>query len=305
MLIFTYKIWCNYIGRLNSTNNIKRIYIRALNLFCPIYFILTRNRNHSSIVAQKNNFISIVSLTTFPKRIDKVWLTIETILRQNVKPDKVLLWLYEGEFKGKASLPKNLLRQEKRGLEIRFCKKNLMPHKKYYYTMLEYPKANVITVDDDMLYPSNLLANLLKYHEKFPKSIICTITRQIKVEGNIILPYSAWHYTKTNTEPDFKNLTMGGGGTLFPPHSLHPNVFNENALKHFALKADDLWLKVMSLKNNTKVVSMAGEYPRFFIPIIQKNNQRLMDSNIGEGQNDKIFKILMEHYNIPFNLINT
>jgi len=271
----------------------------------PFYFkfFSSRKVGVKKDVEDGNEFL-IVSLTTFPARINKVWLTIETILRQKVKPDKVLLWLYEGEFNGKASLPKNLLRLEKRGLEIRFCKENLKPHKKYFYTMQEYHEANVITVDDDMFYPSDLIENLLKYHGKYPESIICTITRQIKLEGKSILPYREWNYLKTNSEPDFKNLTMGGGGTLFTAKSLHTNVFNIEELEKLALKADDLWLKVMSLKNNTKVVSMAGEYPRFFIPIIQKDDVRLMDTNIGEGQNDKVFFELMNYYKIPTTILN-
>lgn len=283
-----------------------RVITRAINITLPAYFYLTGyfhslNKKDKSETLEKN----IVSLTTFPARINKVWLTIETILMQNVKPDKIILWLYEGEFNGKASLPKNLLQLEKRGLEIRFCNENLMPHKKYYYTMLKYPEANVITVDDDMFYPPDLIDKLLRFHKKYPESIICTISRQIKADGNAISPYREWSYLKTNSEPDFKNLGIGVGGILYPSKSLHPNVLNIKELKKLALKADDLWLKAMSLKNNTKVVSMAGEYPRFFIPIIQKNNQRLMDSNIGEGQNDQIFKSLMEHYQIPLSIFKT
>ena len=55
----------------------------------------------------------------------------------------------------------------------------------------------------------------------------------------------------------------------------------------------------MSLKNETKVVGLGGVYPRFFVPIIQKNNNRLMDSNIIGGENDRIFNELIEYYNIP------
>ena len=40
----------------------------------------------------------IISLTTIPSRVDKVWLTTESLLRQSRKPDKVLLWLAENEF---------------------------------------------------------------------------------------------------------------------------------------------------------------------------------------------------------------
>jgi hypothetical protein len=102
--------------------------------------------------------------------------------------------------------------------------------------------------------------------------------------------------------PSFQNLTMGGGGTLFPAQSLDSMLFNLEILKKYALTADDLWLKVMSLKKGTKVVSIAGEFPRFFIPIIQKNNKKLTDRNIGEGQNDLIFNKLIAHYEIPLSV---
>ena len=72
----------------------------------------------------------------------------------------------------------------------------------------------------------------------------------------------------------------------------------ENLLK-MALTADDLWLKVMSIKKNTKVASIAGEYSRFFIPIIIKHNPELMNINIMGGQNDLIFDALLKHYKIP------
>lgn len=264
----------------------------------PFYYRISGPFCSYGLRRNTNNDMNIVSLTSFPNRINNVWLTIESILRQKEKPDKILLWLYEGEFSHKNLLPKNLLRLEKRGLEIRFCNENLMPHKKYLYTHLEYPTANIITIDDDMFYPRDLLAKINSFHKKYPNSILCPITRKIKIVNNKLVSYKQWDYVKENSVPLFMNLTMGGGGTLFPANSLHADTFDIINLKRFALKADDLWLKIMSLRNNTKVASLAGEYPRFFIPVCNKNNINLMDSNIGEGQNDLIFKNLMEHYKI-------
>jgi len=37
----------------------------------------------------------IVSLTTIPERIGKVHLGIDCLLRQSVRPDRVILWLNE------------------------------------------------------------------------------------------------------------------------------------------------------------------------------------------------------------------
>lgn len=277
-----------------------RILIRVSNIFIPFYFTLTNGFSSNSLSSKKtqNRPLLIVSLTTFPDRIEKVWLTIESILRQDTKPDRIVLWLYEGEFINKDLLPSKLLALEKRGLEIRFCNENLMPHKKYYYTILENPDADIITIDDDMIYPSNLICKLLVYHKSYPNVICCPITREINIIDGIIQPYKSWKYLRNNSEPSFFNLVMGGGGAFFPSKSLSAKVLDKEQLIELALKADDLWLKVMSLISNTKVLSLAGEYPRFFIPILSKNTIRLSDSNIGELQNDKIFKKLIERFQI-------
>ena len=50
----------------------------------------------------------IVSLTSYPKRINTVWITIETLLRQSFKPDKIILWLATDQFDGIESLPTEL-----------------------------------------------------------------------------------------------------------------------------------------------------------------------------------------------------
>lgn len=295
-----------------QNKKIDAIYLKIINRVCnlilPIYFKLSIL--NKSFYLPKNNLrlnrnLIIVSLTSFPARINKVWLTIETILRQKEKPDIILLWLYKGEFNGKESLPNSLLRLEKRGLEIRFCDENLMPHKKYFYTMKEFPDASVITLDDDMFYPLDLVEKLLKYNKLYPKSIICPITRKISIDGNNIKPYKNWAKMYENSEPSFQIHTMGGGGTLFPPNSLHPEVFDLAKLKDFAIKADDLWLKIMSLRHCTQVVSIAGEYPRYFMAIRIANNLKLMDSNIHDGQNDLIFQKLINHYQIKDMLINS
>ena len=118
-------------------------------------------------------------------------------------------------------------------------------------------------------------------------------------------PYREWRYIKINTKPLFNTLTIGVGGTLFPPNSLHTDAFNKKSILKLALRVDDLWLKIMSIRNETKVVSLAGEYPRFFIPIIREDNVSLMSLNIGEGQNDRIFKSLVQHYQIPVSIFKT
>lgn len=285
----------------------KRIFIRLVNIIIPFYYYFSaiffkKKLNENRHLNDSDSYI--VTLTSFPTRIDKVWLTIESILRQKNKPDAIILWLYEGEFSGRESLPKTLLKQEKRGLQIRFCKENLKPHKKYYYTLAKYPKANIITIDDDFIYPPNFIDDLKKSNYCFPNAICCAMAMEIKRENSQLRPFKEWKVVTKSTEPSKIYSILSGGGTLFPPNSLDNEVFNIEVLKKYALSADDLWLKVHSIRKGTKVVCIAGKYKRTFIPIIIKNNRRLMDINIAEGQNDRVLEDLFNYYDINVSIFD-
>ena len=103
----------------------------------------------------------IVSLTSFPARIEKVWMVVESLINQQQKPHKIILWLSKEQFSSIESLPQKLKEQRKRGLDIRLVDKDYRSHKKYLYAFREYPEDYVILVDDDILYPSNFISELL------------------------------------------------------------------------------------------------------------------------------------------------
>lgn len=276
----------------------KRIIIRLLNILFPVLFTVNPFKSKLKGISERKPEL-IVSLTTFPVRVKKVWMVIETLLSQRTRPDKILLWLSEDECNGRESLPVNLLRLEKRGLEIRFCGENLMPHKKYLYTMLEYPEADVVTVDDDIFYPGDLLTKLVKYHLDYPDVIVSTVGRKMKIEGDKIFPYNEWEHHKNGSCPSLQILPVGAGGVYFPAGSLHPESLDKEKIRAHAPMNSDLWLKINSLRVGSRVVCINGEYSRFFIPVIFNKNRKLSEENVGKGRNDIVCRRLMELYNIP------
>ncbi len=52
----------------------------------------------TGIISSREQRPVVISLTTIPSRLDKAWLTIESLLRQSKKPNKIILWLAEDEF---------------------------------------------------------------------------------------------------------------------------------------------------------------------------------------------------------------
>jgi hypothetical protein len=299
---FLYKLYYKRCSNRWFDLKYQHLLIRSINYY---YEFICKLTSSAALPLTEVTPRYLVSLTTFPARIEKVWLTIESILQQKHKPGAIILWLYKGEFNGKSSLPKKLLDLEKRGLQIRFCEENLMPHKKYFYAMKEFSDATVITIDDDIIYPTDLLSKLIDVNKKYPDAICCSIARHINNGRTVMIPYDHWNDITNTTLPRNDLLAIGAGGTLFPPGSLNNELFNLVVLKERALKADDLWLKTMSLLNKTKIVCIAGAYHRFPVPVIQKNNQRLMDGNILQGQNDKVINELMQYYHIPVSAFET
>lgn len=302
MVCFLYKLYYLKFSSLSLDKQYVKTMMFLANLLIPLWYKITgwlpaySIKDHNS--DKRDEYI--VSLTSFPDRIHKVWIVIESILRQKHKPDKIILWLYDKEFEGKESLPRKLLGMERRGLHIEFCSKNLMPHLKYYYTMLNHPHSKVITIDDDIIYPVDLLHKLKLYHKRFPEAIVCALVREINYDGHDILPYHTWkNLNRSSVKPNFRYLPLGVGSVLYPAGSLHPDVFNVDKITRLALKTDDLWLKTMSLRNKSQVLSISGEFPRVFIPIRNRKTKNLMDGNLNQGNNDRVMKNLISHYQIP------
>ena len=73
--------------------------------------------NASSAISSADRPGLIVSLTSFPARIDQAWIPIERTLRGDLTPDLVVLVLAEDEFPGRV-LPSPILRLARRGLQV-------------------------------------------------------------------------------------------------------------------------------------------------------------------------------------------
>lgn len=198
---------------------------------------------------------TIVSMTSYPERIDCVSGVIKSILIQTVKPDIILLWLSQEQFVG-IELPEELKKLQRYGLEIKWCK-DLKPHKKYFYTMQEYKDDIVILVDDDVYYSPTLIEDLLNSYYEYPNAISCMRAHRITInEENEINCYSDWEpeYDDIIHKPLNDVCPVGVGGVLYPPHSIPEFAFNEEIVEKICLFQDDLWLKFTSLINGFPTV---------------------------------------------------
>src|SRR5690606_41001035 len=95
------RVYTNIKGK-NKAASLKRFIIRVVsNLLIPIIFRLTETTKYKRISHNKTDKKIIVSLTTFPARIKRVWLVVECLMRQSIKPDIIILYLAESQFPNK------------------------------------------------------------------------------------------------------------------------------------------------------------------------------------------------------------
>jgi hypothetical protein len=201
----------------------------------------------------------VVSMTSYGKRLNSVHMTIRSIFNQTYKPDKVVLYL--GSDVSLEDLPESLINLKKYGLDIRCKQENIKSHKKYFYAVQEFPTSMIITIDDDLLYPPELIENLVKMHTRFPKAVVASRVHEIRIDDSgMLLPYRKWGWEVDATQdaPSFKYFATGCGGVLYPPKSLEPAMLDMNLIQKLALQADDLWLKVAEVMAHTPVKMAEG-----------------------------------------------
>lgn len=269
-----------------------------LNVIAPFYFKMVKQKPQKSCTEYTDSEV-ILSLTTFPARIDKLHLVLETIFRQSVKPTKMILWLASDQFPDRDKVDVILDKYINMGLEIKYCD-DLRAHKKYFYSMKNNPGAIVITVDDDIFLPSNLVESLLISYKKYPDCISCRRAHYMKIKGGAPLPYSKWEMrAKGHKGPDLLLCPTGCAGCLYPPGSLSDHVFDKEVLKEKCFYADDIWLKCMAYLNGTKAVLTDVNTPEC-IDLIGENKTGLAKVNVLSNKNDEQMVNVSNYYGITW-----
>jgi hypothetical protein len=239
----------------------------------------------------------IVSLTTYPARIEIVKYSIYSLLQQTVTPAKLFLWLAKEEFPGgHDSLPDVIKAFEKKGLEIRFSEYNFRSYDKFVHTIREYPESMIVTADDDLYYNSQWLEILYKKHTIYPNDVIAHRVHSISFDNGKIDSYTSWNGPWV--ECSFFNFLTSGAGVLFPPHSLFKDVTNNELFTRLSPLADDIWFYVMTILNNTRIRRIKNRIRPFIYIDKLYHFAGLMDENVLNGKNDEQLKSVLTYYNL-------
>lgn len=237
---------------LYKINNYDIIFKRLIDVF-PEFETQITNR-------QKGKFI--VSVASYKERLISKTLdkTIDSIFKQTIKPYKIVLTLYNNDVVFLSDYMRKLINDNK--IELIIDTYNLKSHNKYFHVMKKYNTFPIITIDDDIIYTTDMIESLYKGYQRHPNCVICRRCHTIIKNDEFVTKYKNIEYEQDRIfEPTHKCLITTGGGTLYPPNILDINdsilniIYNFISVDDFVIKKImmDKGIKSVYVKNNNKL----------------------------------------------------
>jgi hypothetical protein len=182
-------------------------------------------------------------------------------------------------------LPNSLKNLQRRGLEIYLCE-NFGPHTKYfpYVSSIKDHVYPLVTGDDDQLYPTWWLEELLKAYEAAPDRVNCHYAKVVGLVNGELQPYEGWAKCDS-TNPSYRYIALGVSGVIYPPGLLNALRNAGTAFRACCPKADDVWLHVQALRNGYRIQQLT-RLPREFLMIPGSQDVALWHYNLREGGNN-------------------
>lgn len=200
-----------------------------------------------------------ISLTSIFQNQSILKETLESILTQTQQPDKIFLYLSELPYlqdKGFKNMIitnndlLNLLNRNKNLIEISWVE-NEGPYRKLLPLLKKKWNEDciIITIDDDTVYNSNLIKNLVNDY----KTHNCVINYRGFTPKCAELIDFKYEERDDMKKMNLYNFPTGKGGILYKPmffHSTNDLIFNKEIYLKFCKTGDDIWCYIMRIKNN-------------------------------------------------------
>lgn len=213
---------------------------------------------------------AIVSLTSIPSRLPLIERTLKSLMRQSYAPRRIVLNLPRfSKREGVAYVAPQFL-DGMASVTIRWCD-DMGPATKLLPTLLnEAPDTPIIVVDDDRIYPENLVADLMAAAGRDPGSAFCMsgwvvpddlTDRPTTVWTNLRMLPPAPIRARRLTKPTEVDILQGLSGYL-----VRPSFFDVAAITDYAhapkeaFFVDDVWISAHCRARRFVIPSARANY---------------------------------------------
>lgn len=249
-----------------------------------------RNSKHHALSTR-----TVVTLTSYPPRFRHLHLVLQSLLYQSVAVD-VVLYVQEDDIK---QLPESVFRLVSFGLTVRSAP-TLRSYTKLIPALSEFPDKYLLTVDDDVIYPPDLVHTLLSGVVADRSVIVCTRAhRAFTYPSGELAPYNSWPHDVQDDaarSPSANLMATGVGGVLYPPKSLHPQVHDMESAMAICPRADDLWFYWMARRQGSLYRKVGSRMDLLHTPASQATGLWQQNS---QGGNDEQIGRLVAEFGVP------
>ncbi len=211
------------------------------------WYWLTSGRRYRS--RAMNGSHVAVSLTSYPPRFPTLHLTLKSLLSQSFAPERIILWIAEGDIH---LLPQAVTSLTRFGLEIQPCP-DYKSYKKLIPLLMQTEQYSAVIADDDVYYWRDWLKQLVESRTPGLQEVICHRMHRIKLGANgLPLPYQEWDMLLNATDAHRLNFPTGVGGVLYPKGILGPQVLDIESFTKYCPRGDDIWFWWMARGNGAK-----------------------------------------------------
>ncbi len=242
----------------------------------------------------------VVSLTSFLAAIPYVAGAVTSILSGSVLPDKVVLYLTFSQF-GDEGIPDDLTKLADNNpiFEIRNYDSEIRSYRKLIPALEDFPDAVIVTVDDDVAYHPDMLADLLRLHERFPCAVLAHRAKRISPEK----PYRKWRkyrwydFLFKRIHRGYGNIQTGVGGVLYPPGCLKSDMLDEKLFRAIAPTMDDIWFWAAAVANGTEIIPVPfGRNKPRGLGKPKALSLKTVNFKSGTDRNSSAFLSVLRHY---------
>lgn len=201
------------------------------------------------------------SMAAISIRLDNLSLVIESIFKNRILPSRLYVFVSKEPYlldRGIPTIP-STLSQLMNTFPVSFVyTNNTGPHRKLLPLLWKkwFDDAIIITVDDDVQPPKDMIGQLIKYYKASNGiGIVSLRSRRIGLCINSpgkFLTYQRWAVSRHGSV-EFLQMPTGTGGILYKPSFFHPIVFDAT-LRNITGTADDLMFRISTMVNYVPVV---------------------------------------------------
>jgi hypothetical protein len=250
-----------------------------------------------------------ISLSTTPERIAKIGPAIASLTDQTVMPDKIFLCIAKRSRRGELyKIP--VFIEDNPLVEVKWVEKDLGPATKWFYSCQADDMEDgslIIVLDDDQVYPKQLVEHYLNCHMQFPGAAftllgwsvpptLLHVDRQCVSAGEIRL-IGADHKNEVAEEPRPVHCVQGASSYMITKGMIQPTVdyFEKYEAANYA---DDILMSGLLAESRVPVYVLPGPFK-----FIRLHTLRMMqapslykNTNQSGSYNDQLYKLFQKSW---------